>query len=175
MSKYLVVIDAQNDFVSGVLGSPEAQEAVPCIVDKVKNFPGIVIFTRDTHDENYLESQEGEMLPVVHCVKETNGWNIIPDLFSSAEESLIIDKPSFGSIELADYLKEQNKIDPIESIELVGFCTDICVISNSLILKAAFPDIPIWVDPGGCAGVSPESHKAALDVMKKSQVRIVGD
>lgn len=174
MSKYLVVIDAQNDFVSGVLGSSEAQQVVPCIVEKVKNFPGIVIFTRDTHDENYLESQEGELLPVVHCVKETSGWNIIPDLFSRAEESVIIDKPSFGSMELPDYLKEQNKIDPIESIELIGFCTDICVISNSMILKAAFPDIPIWVDPNGCAGVTPESHEEALDIMEKGQVRIIG-
>jgi len=170
--KILVVVDMQNDFIDGALGTKEAIAIVPNVVEKIKNFDGDkIIFTRDTHEENYMETQEGKNLPVPHCIQGTNGWELNPEIEALRIEDAI-DKPSFGSMELASYLKE---LDGVESIEFVGLCTDICVISNVMITKAALPEVPVIVDASCCAGVTPESHKNALEAMKMCQVKIIGE
>lgn len=168
--KYLIVVDMQNDFINGALGTAEAEAILPYVEERIKSFDGEVIFTRDTHAKDYLESAEGKRLPVVHCVKGTDGWQIHPSL-SSIRNARVIDKPAFGSRALAEYLAEQE----VESITLLGVCTDICVISNALLLKAFFPELPISVDARGCAGVTPESHKNALSAMKMCQIEILGE
>lgn len=167
--KALVVIDMQNDFIDGSLGTKEAV----MIVDKVKEEIDLfrkngdtVLFTRDTHFENYLSSAEGKNLPVVHCIKGTKGWEISEKL--SVKDSMVFDKPTFGSVELAEYLKKENP----DEIEIAGLCTDICVISNALLLKAYLPETPIVVKEALCAGVTPESHIRALESMKMCQVQI---
>ncbi|MDU2932130.1 MAG: isochorismatase family cysteine hydrolase [Veillonella sp.] len=163
MQKVLVVIDMQNDFVDGALGSTQAQMIVDNVRKKIESFDGPIIFTRDTHGIDYLERQEGKMLPVPHCVKNTEGWHIVPGLIEAA------DKPNFGSLELLSRLEGMNSVNPIESITLVGLCTDICVVSNAIILKAGLPEIPVYVDSSCCAGVTEESHQAALTTMKMCQ------
>ena len=171
----LVVIDMQHDFVDGSLGSPEAQAIVDNVRQKIASFDGPVIFTRDTHDTNYLESQEGQHLPVPHCVKDTHGWQIVDGLLETAEKRntihpyFIIDKPNFGSSELVTRLQGMHRVEPIESITLVGLCTDICVVSNAVLLKTGLPEVPIHVDSKCCAGVTPETHEAALTTMKMCQ------
>ena len=160
--KILIVIDMQNDFIDGALGTPEAVEIVPAVAEKIRQYREAgnpVVFTRDT--------QEGQNLPVIHCVEGTSGWEISPQL--PVENARIINKPSFGSLELADYVASFEQID---SIELVGLCTDICVISNAMILKAALPEIPLLVDASCCAGVTPESHRNALEAMKMCQITV---
>ena len=170
--KILVVVDMQNDFIDGALGTKEAIAIVPDVVEKIKNFDGDkIIFTRDTHEENYMETQEGRNLPVPHCIRGTKGWELNPEIDALKKEE-VIDKPSFGSMELASYLKEQSDI---ESIEFVGLCTDICVISNVMITKAALPEVPLVVDAACCAGVTPESHKNALEAMKMCQVKVINE
>ena len=171
MKKILIVVDMQKDFVDGALGTAEAQAIIPAAVEKVKNHEGPVYFTRDTHAPDYLETQEGRMLPVKHCLRGTEGWEIIPELkpYSLAKGTSILDKPSFGSVALAQFLSEQKNI---ESIELIGLCTVICVISNALLLKAFLPEVPIFVDASCCAGVTPEAHRAALATMKSCQIII---
>ena len=177
----LVVIDMQHDFVDGSLGSPQAQAIVDNVRQKIASFDGPVIFTRDTHDTNYLESQEGRHLPVVHCVKDTIGWQIMESLITAAEKRntihpyFIIDKPNFGSSELVTRLQGMNAAEPIESITLVGVCTDVCVVSNAILLKAALPEVPIHVDAQCCAGVTEESHKAALLTMRQCQIEVSND
>lgn len=166
--KYLVVVDMQNDFINGSLGSKDAEAIVSSVVNKVKNFDGKVIFTRDTHFEDYLKTQEGRKLPVVHCVKDTEGWQICDELKPYAKT--VVDKVTFGSIDLPDIIK--NFKDDIEEIELCGLCTDICVISNAMILKAAFPEVTVTVDSKCCAGVSVESHNTALNAMRAVQIEI---
>lgn len=170
--KYFIVVDMQRDFVDGVLGSKEAQAIVPAIVKKITEFDGTVVFTRDTHQENYLETQEGNYLPVVHCVEGTPGWELVPELAALQQklDAKVFDKPNFGSLALAEELKKQ--ADQIETIELVGVCTDICVVSNALLLKAALPEVPIYVDPSCCAGVTRESHEAALQTMRSCQIQM---
>ena len=168
--KVLVVIDMQNDFVDGSLGTKEAQEIVVAVEKKVKAAREMgteILFTRDTHGEDYLQTKEGKSLPVIHCVKETEGWEIIDCLKPYADR--IFDKETFGSIALADYVAEQG----YESIELVGLCTDICVVSNALLLKARLPETDIVVDRSCCAGVTPESHEAALSTMQMCQIQIL--
>jgi len=173
--KVLIVVDMQNDFISGSLGTKEAERIVPNVVHKIRNFDGRVICTRDTHQEEYLLSQEGTKLPVPHCVRGTRGWELQPEIAKLAGD-YIIDKPTFGSAKLGEILKEQHENkEPIESIELVGLCTDICVISNALLLKAFLPEVPIFVDASCCAGVTPESHKQALEAMKMCQITIVNE
>jgi nicotinamidase-related amidase len=170
MKKLLVVIDMQNDFIDGSLGTGEAVGIVQNVREKINNYLKMddeIIFTRDTHNENYFETQEGRELPVRHCIENTVGWEISPQLDASG--MVIIDKPSFGSIELADYIAESIKPD---KVELIGLCTDICVISNALILKARLPETEIAVDAKCCAGVTPESHVNALRAMKLCQIRI---
>ena len=167
--KYLIVVDMQNDFISGNLGSEHAKAIVSSVVSLVKNFNGEVIFTRDTHFENYLSTQEGKKLPVVHCVKNTNGWQICDELLPYAKK--VIDKPTFGSVDLPELLKSFNT--SIEKIELCGLCTDICVISNAMLLKANFPETPIAVHSTCSAGVTSESHQTALNAMKAVQIEIL--
>lgn len=167
--KYLIVVDMQVDFITGSLGSKLAEEIVPDVVEKVKGFDGKIIFTRDTHFADYMQTQEGKKLPVEHCIKDTDGWQICDELKPYVET--VIDKVTFGSIDLPDMIKEYG--EEIEEIELCGLCTDICVISNAIILKAAFPEVKITVDSKCCAGVSVESHKKALDAMKAVQIDII--
>lgn len=167
--KYLIVVDMQVDFINGALGSDLAVAIVPNVVEKVKSFDGKVIFTRDTHFKDYMNTQEGKNLPVPHCVKDTDGWQICDELKPYAD--VIIDKLTFGSIELPNFIKSFN--EPIEKIELCGLCTDICVISNAVVLKATFPEVPIAVDSSCCAGVTIESHNNALNAMKVIQIEII--
>lgn len=170
-TKVLVVVDMQNDFIDGALGTKEAQSIVNNVCKKIKDYRssgGIVVFTRDTHDKYYLLSAEGKKLPVEHCIKNTEGWQITSKI-QVLEDDIIIDKPTFGSLELAEMLNEYN----VSSIELVGLCTDICVISNAMILKAMFPEVSITVDSSCCAGVTPESHENALNAMKMCQIDII--
>jgi len=166
--KYLIVVDMQVDFISGSLGSEQAKAIVPNVVKKVESFDGTVIFTRDTHFDNYMQTQEGKKLPVPHCIKDTDGWQICDELKIYADA--VIDKVTFGSVELPQILWECN--EPIEEIELCGLCTDICVISNAMILKAAFPEVIVTVDASCCAGVTAESHNIALSAMKAVQIEI---
>ncbi len=162
--KTLIVIDMQNDFVNGALGTKEAQAIVPAVRAKIDEYlknKDEVIFTRDTHTDNYMSTNEGKCLPVPHCIKDSDGWGIISEL--DVADAVHIDKPNFG------YTEWKNKFD-FEEIELVGVCTDICVVSNALILKAQFPEIDITVDSACCAGVTPEAHNAAIAVMKSCQI-----
>ena len=167
--KYLIVVDMQNDFITGSLGSKHAEKIVPDVVKKVKNFAGKVIFTRDTHFVDYMQTQEGKKLPVQHCIKDTDGWQICDELKDYAND--VVDKITFGSINLPGMLKDYG--DEIDEIELCGLCTDICVISNAIILKANFPETKIIIDGKCCAGVSAESHKTALEAMKAVQIEII--
>jgi len=171
MSKLLLVIDMQNDFIDGALGTNEAVAIVPYVKEVIEKFDGKVLFTRDTHFENYMETQEGHNLPVPHCIKGTAGWEISSELKAFCVEEPI-DKITFGSKELPSVLKE---ISDLESITLIGLCTDICVISNAMILKAFYPEVPIIVDAKACAGVTPESHQNALNAMKMCQIQVVNE
>lgn len=166
--KYLIVVDMQNDFTTGSLGSPHAAAIIPHVVEKVKSFEGRVIFTRDTHGEDYMQTQEGRNLPVIHCIKDTPGWQICDELLPFAET--VVDKPTFGSTALAHLLA--SSAESMEEIELCGLCTDICVISNAMILKAAFPEVKMTVDASCCAGVTVESHNTALTAMKAVQIEV---
>lgn len=174
--KVLVVIDVQNDFVTGSLGSKEACRMLPRLVEKVKGFSGEVVMTQDTHFENYADTQEGKLLPVPHCIKGTKGWEFPEELETVRRErkARVYEKPCFGSTELAADLKKQDERGELESVELIGICTDICVISNALMIKSAMPELPVYVDPGCCAGVTPEKHQAALEVMKSCQILEAG-
>ena len=171
MQDILIVVDMQNDFIDGALGTAEAVAIVPKVVEKVRGFKGTVIFTRDTHDENYMQTQEGRNLPVPHCIKGSHGWEVCPAL-EPLRTGLTIDKPTFGSAELGRLLLELDAKEPVGSIALVGLCTDICVISNAMIAKAFLPEVPVTVDAACCAGVTPESHRTSLSAMKMCQVRI---
>lgn len=172
MRKILVVVDMQNDFIDGALGTKEAQQIVEPVIHKIKEYNISNIYaTRDTHSANYLSTQEGKNLPVEHCIKGTQGWEIRAEIAELLDGAVIVDKPSFGSLELAEVLYEENKKEELE-IELVGLCTDICVVSNAILLKARMPEIKISVDASCCAGVTPESHKAALETMKMCQINI---
>ena len=171
MKKLLVVVDMQNDFVTGTLGSRDAQAILENVVEKVKKAEeegSDIIFTQDTHGDNYMDTQEGKNLPVPHCIKGTQGWEIVPELSSYARKYPCVEKPAFGSIELAHRLAGKD----YGEIQLIGLCTDICVISNAMLLKAAFPEVPVTVDAACCAGVTPESHKNALEAMKMCQISI---
>lgn len=169
--KILVVVDMQNDFIDGALGTPEAASIVPYVKQVIESFDGKVLFTRDTHFADYMDTQEGKNLPVPHCIKDTDGWRIRKEL-DALRKTPAIDKITFGSKDLVDILKGEPSI---ESITFVGLCTDICVISNVMLTKAFFPEIPLIVDAKACAGVTPESHQNALAAMKMCQVRIVNE
>lgn len=170
MRKILIVVDMQNDFIDGSLGSPEAAAIVGKVADKIRSYaPENVIATRDTHPRNYLDTQEGRYLPVEHCITGTEGWQINSELAQLLTGARIYDKPTFGSVEMARDLAALSAREDIE-IELTGLCTDICVISNALLLKAFMPEVKIAADPSCCAGVTTESHQAALDVMRSCQI-----
>lgn len=194
--KVLIAVDMQNDFIDGALGTPEAQAIVAPVEKKIREFDGLVILTRDTHQENYLKTQEGRNLPVEHCIQGSDGWQISPAVMEAARaqaqmqdevheddseeaavelefEPVIFDKPAFGSMELGTALAKCNEEEPVESVELVGLCTDICVISNAMIVKASLPEVPVFVDASCCAGVTPESHQRALAAMEACQIRIL--
>ena len=172
MQDVLVVVDMQNDFIDGALGTKEAVAIVPKVEEKIRNFNGTVLFTRDTHENWYLETQEGKKLPVSHCIRDTEGWQIRREL-DILRKTEPVDKKTFGSTDLADDLVAMNIDDEIKSITFVGLCTDICVISNALLVKAALPEVPIIVDAACCAGVTPESHENALKAMEMCQVEVV--
>lgn len=171
--KYLIVVDMQEDFVNGCLGSRAAREIVDRVKEEIISFDGKVIFTMDTHHEDYLSTQEGQKLPVVHCVENTDGWQIIKPLQSYVKD--FVTKPTFGSVELAKRLYEENLKEKIESVELIGVCTSICVISNAMLIKAFMPEIKVLVKADCCACVSEESHNAALKAMETAQIEIVRD
>ena len=170
MEKILIIVDMQKDFVDGSLGTKEAQAIVPAVKEKIENFNGDIIFTKDTHGEDYMNTQEGQNLPIPHCIKGTPGHEIINELQPYVKKALaVFEKETFGSRKLANFLKELHKEKEIESIELIGLCTDICVGSNAIMLKAGLPEIPIHIDSSCCAGVTEESHQAALTTMKMCQ------
>ena len=174
----LIVVDMQNDFVSGALGTPEARRIVPAAAERVA--AGIrrgerIFFTRDTRGADYLHTREGRNLPVPHCIRGTEGWEIVEQLRPASAGQAILDKPSFGSAELGRLLAEENEKELIEKVTLIGLCTDICVVSNALLFKAAMPEAPITVDASCCAGVTPESHRHALETMKMCQIKVVND
>ena len=168
MKKTLIVVDMQNDFIDGSLGTKEAQSIVGNVKKKIEEYQSRgdeIIFTRDTHQEDYLETPEGKKLPVKHCIYGTKVWEIAKGL--EVPEGIYIDKPTFGWV----HWNERS----FDEIELVGLCTDICVVSNALILKAMFPEAEITVDAACCAGVTPKTHKAALETMKMCQIQVVGE
>ncbi len=178
MSKVLIVVDMQKDFVDGSLGTKEAVAIVPTVAQEIgKNYDHI-FFTRDTHQSDYLQTNEGRHLPVEHCIEDTNGWQldkeVVQALRKLPEDSYtLLNKPTFGSDRLIDLLKKYDEEERIDSITLIGLCTDICVVTNALLVKTAFPEIEIKVLKDCCAGVTPESHEAALTTMKMCQIEIV--
>ena len=172
MRKILLVIDMQNDFIDGALGTPEAAAIVDNVAAEIGKYPAADVFaTRDTHAENYLDTQEGRNLPVTHCVKGTPGWELNPKIAAALGNAVVIDKPSFGSKELAERMARLAQEDELD-ITLVGLCTEICVVSNALLLKAFLPETPVRVIAGCCAGVTPESHRAALKTMQMCQIQV---
>ncbi|MBR6308649.1 MAG: cysteine hydrolase [Lachnospiraceae bacterium] len=175
MRKALVVVDMQVDFTTGALANEEAVKVIPAIAKKVEaalNSGADVYFTRDTHYDNYMSTEEGKNLPVPHCIKDTAGWEIVPELKALSEKNgvVIVDKPVFGSVSLGETLKETAAYD---EVELVGVCTDICVISNAMIVRAFLPNTHVKVDASCCAGITVESHLNALEAMKMCQVEVI--
>lgn len=167
----LAVIDMQKDFIDGALGTPEACAIVPAVQARIRRARAdgtLVVFTRDTHHADYLKTQEGQNLPVPHCLAQTDGWQI--DARLDVADLPCFDKPSFGSAELIRFLAAQ---PALESVEFVGLCTDICVITNALMLKGALPELPIFVRADCCAGVTPQSHENALRAMQCCQIHII--
>ncbi len=172
--KFLVVIDMQNDFLSGALGNPDTLAVVPNMVERVKSAMAEgreILYTLDTHSENYMDTQEGANLPVPHCIKGTEGHKLVAELAQLIDESKAVEKVTFGSQELPKRIAEI--CDMPEEIELAGVCTDICVISNAMILKAFFPETKITVNENCCAGTSADSHKRALEAMKVCQITVI--
>lgn len=182
--KVLVVVDMQNDFIDGALGTKEAEAIVPKVVEKIRNFDGQIYFTKDTHGEDYMDTQEGKNLPVPHCIKGTKGWEYAPQIMELARGPAF-EKGTFGSLELGRAIQALDRElkagngsgeeSGVESVTLVGLCTDICVISNALVIKAHVPEIPVIVDAACCAGVTPESHRQALKAMKMCQIQVAGE
>ncbi len=172
MRKILVVIDMQNDFIDGALGTPEAQAIVEAVKAKIQSYPiQDVVATMDTHSEKYMQTQEGEFLPVPHCIKGSDGWAIRPEIATLLKGATIYEKPTFGSVTMAGELAALHEKEDIE-LELIGLCTDICVVSNALLLKAMMPEVLISVDASCCAGVTIEKHEAALETMRSCQIQV---
>ena len=165
--KTLIVVDMQKDFVNGALGTKEAESIVENVKNKINEYSenrDKIIFTRDTHFDNYLETNEGKYLPVKHCIKDSDGWKIVDGL--EVDAAIYIDKPTFGYTKWSEY-------DLGNEIEIIGLCTDICVVSNALIIKALYPEANVTVDSNCCAGVTPETHEAALKTMKMCQINVI--
>ena len=174
--KYLIVVDMQKDFIDGALGTGEAQAIVPAACARIrecKDAGYTLIATLDTHEENYPETREGKYLPVPHCVRNTEGWRIRPEVMDAlGEDAVFVEKPTFGSVRLPQIIRDRSGEDGPEAIELLGLCTDICVVSNAMVLKAAFPETDFTVRASCCAGVTPEKHEAALETMRSCQIDI---
>jgi nicotinamidase-related amidase len=190
--KVLIVVDMQKDFVDGSLGTKEAQAIVPLVAETIKQMADkntVCIFTKDTHDDDYMDTQEGKNLPVLHCIRGTAGHSIVDEVFEAysckdykdpwevyplaVTNPLRVEKPTFGSIELQDVLYTMDSMEPIEEITLMGLCTGICVMSNAILAKATLPEVPVNVVADCCACVTPESHKTALEAMKLCQINII--
>ena len=173
MKKFLIVVDMQKDFIDGALGTKEAVSIVDNVAEKIKNFEGEIIVTYDTHFENYMQTNEGKSLPVPHCIKGTNGWELDAKIIDTLKNKkyTTLEKPTFGSVKLPEIITAKSNGVGFE-IELVGLCTDICVVSNALLLKSSFPEVQISVDSRCCAGVTPETHTAALTTMKMCQINV---
>lgn len=173
MKKFFVAVDMQKDFVDGALGTAEAVAIVPRMVDKIRDFDGEIIVTYDTHTDDYMNTSEGKNLPVPHCIKGTAGWELDSTVAAALEgkKYTVVEKPTFGSVRLPDIIREMAAGEDF-SIELAGLCTDICVVSNAILLKASFPEAPISVDASCSAGVTPESHDAAVTTMRMCQIGI---
>ena len=175
MRNLLIVIDMQNDFIDGALGTAEATAIVDNVVEKIKSYPREDVFaTQDTHGEDYMDTHEGKNLPVVHCVEGSPGWELEENIGKLIDKDHIFTKPTFGSTDLAEKIFEiyQAEADGI-ALEIVGLCTDICVVSNALLLKAKMPEVPIQVDSACCAGVTPDKHEAALETMRSCHINVV--
>lgn len=172
MQDVLIVVDMQNDFIDGALGTKEAVAIVPKVRKKIEQFDGTVLFTRDTHRPDYLQTQEGRNLPVEHCIEGTDGWQIRQEL-DALRTTEPIDKVTFGSAELGPKLQVMNEEEEIGTITLIGLCTDICVISNAMIVKAFLPEVPVIVDASCCAGVTPKTHENALAAMECCQIKVI--
>ncbi len=170
--KVLIVVDMQNDFVDGVLGSKEAVSMIDTAVETITSFDGKVFYTQDTHGEDYLDTEEGRHLPVVHCIKGSQGWKIHPKIEKALllKDATGIEKSTFGSEKLMGIIEKE--VPDVESITLIGICTDICVISNAMLAKAHFQNTPVTVISSACAGVTPESHENALEAMKMCHIEI---
>ncbi len=174
--KYLIVVDMQKDFIDGSLGTPEAQAIVGKAAERIRACRAAgyrVIVTLDTHEENYLNTAEGKKLPVTHCIRNTEGWQLNPEIREAVGDGMMVEKPTFGSIRLPEILRSETDPGDELRVELMGLCTDICVISNALLLKAHFPEAKIAVNAGCCAGVTPEKHRAALETMGSCQIDIL--
>lgn len=174
MKHFLVVVDMQKDFVDGALGTPEAVAIVPKVCEYMRSFEGEIIVTYDTHPDTYLDTAEGKKLPVAHCIKDTAGWQLDVNVLTTLAERewFIVEKPTFGSTELPELIAEEAEDEPFD-VTLIGLCTDICVVSNALLLKAHFPEMPIAVVADCCAGVTPDTHAAALTTMKMCQIDVI--
>lgn len=175
--RFLIVVDMQKDFVDGALGTKEAQAIVPVVCEKIRTFDGEVIMTQDTHQPDYLDSQEGRILPVTHCVYNTPGWELNDEVYAAVKSRGVtairsMRKPTFGSVELGEFLRHKNNNKAIEEIVLIGLCTDICVISNALLIKAFLPEVKVTVDAACCAGVTPNSHNNAIKALRMCQINI---
>ena len=174
--KYCIVVDMQNDFIDGSLGTKEAVAIVPAAVRRIRECRAagaVVIATLDTHEENYLDTAEGRKLPVRHCIRGTEGWRLNSAVAEAAGDCLLVEKPTFGSVRLPEVIREGLEADDELHIELMGLCTDICVVSNALLLKANFPEAAIAVNTACCAGVTPEKHAAALATMQSCQIDLI--
>ncbi len=175
--KFLIVVDMQKDFIDGALGTKEAQAIVPAVCARIracKEAGYTVIATLDTHEENYMDTREGKHLRVPHCIRDTEGWRIRPEILKAmGEDAILVDKPTFGSVRLPQIIREKTGGEAPAEIELLGLCTDICVVSNAMLLKAAFPETDFTVHADCCAGVTPEKHNAALETMRSCQIEII--
>ena len=175
----LVVIDMQYDFIDGSLGTPEAQAILPKVIEKINNWNGPIFATRDCHYNDYLETQEGKKLPIRHCVESTKGYRIHKDVSKAMTDNMlinVIDKETFGSLNLPEKIISFQNACPyncIDSITVIGLCTDICIVNNIMILKAAFPEVEIYIDSSCCAGTTPKTHEAALTVMRNCQINVI--
>lgn len=174
MKRFLVAVDLQKDFVDGALGSPEAVAMIPAAAKKIRRFDGEIFVTLDTHFENYMETAEGKKLPVPHCIKGTPGWELDRKIKKALEKKsyVAVEKNTFGSVRLPALIAEAAAGEEF-SVVIIGLCTDICVVSNALLIKANFPEAEISVDPACCAGVTPEKHEAALETMRSCQIDIL--
>ena len=177
MNKVLVVIDMQNDFITGSVGSVQAQKIVDNVAKRIKDFNGQIVFTRDTHYDNYLDTREGKALPIVHCVEGTQGWELEKSIkkLQLGGDYPVFDKITFGSKRMVDFLLYLNKLKKVDEVTIIGLCTDICVISNAFLIQAYLPEAAIVIDASCCAGVTEQSHKAALEAMKNCQIKIIGE